>query len=71
IGCKFGNAVDEKPVHVTAPAVPVVAQTIRCDHGAGKERDRCRAGRHLDAICYDIPVESGRIIIVQEPLFRD
>jgi len=29
------------------------------------------AGRHLDAICYDIPVESGRIIIVLEPLFRD
>jgi hypothetical protein len=26
---------------------------------------------HLDAICYDIPVESGRIIIVLEPLFRE
>jgi hypothetical protein len=28
-------------------------------------------GRHLDAICYDIPVDSGRITIALEPPFRD
>jgi hypothetical protein len=36
-----------------------------------KSEPGASAGRHLDAICYDIPVESGRIIIVLEPPFRD